>query len=156
MKDSLQVLQALGLFLSQLAHRYPGPSGNHISDLIIAYKQFLCFLFLLPFLHGLIDLFTQLFLLALDLSRLFIGFLFNGLFLALFQCLYLFLVFLDLGRFCIIGKPYPGGRLIDQVNGFVRQEPVIDITAAQLHGSCQGLVRNLHLMVFFIAAAKPP
>ena len=47
-------------------------------------------------------------------------------------------------------QPDPGGGLVHQVNGLVRQKAVADITLGQLYRSLQRFVGDLHLVMTLI------
>jgi len=45
--------------------------------------------------------------------------------------------------------------LINNVNGFIRKKPVIDITNGHFYSRLKGLIQNLYIMMFFIIWAQP-
>jgi len=45
-------------------------------------------------------------------------------------------------------------RLVDHVNGLVRQEAIVDVLVGQIHRGLQGLVGVLNLMVLLIAVPQ--
>ena len=49
-------------------------------------------------------------------------------------------------------KTYPGAGFIDQVDGFVGQEPVGYETSRQRGRRSDGLISDIHLVVVFVAA----
>ena len=102
MEDGFQIFEALGLFLGKLSHRDLGPAGDYIRHLVLIHRKFSRLLFLLPFFHGLFNLFPELLLLFLDLAGLLVGLLLDGLLLVSLQLIDLGLVLLDLFRLGVI------------------------------------------------------
>ena len=47
------------------------------------------------------------------------------------------------------------GSLIHQVNCFIRQTPVGHVSRTELNRSSQSFIREMHLMVRFVAVAQP-
>ena len=62
-----------------------------------------------------------------------------------------------ISRFAISLNPQMACRLIHHINGFIRQEPLIDIALRQARRCDKRIIRNPHTMVkfiFFLEAAK--
>ena len=61
------------------------------------------------------------------------------------------------GRLVLEADPERGSRLVDEVYGFIGQEPVGNIAAAELHCGDERIVGDMHTMeklVFFLKAAE--
>ena len=127
MENGFQLFKPLRLLFLQLLHRDLGPAGDHVGDLVLAYHQPAADLLLLPFLPHLLDLFPLFLLLLLDLPGFLVGFRLNGRLLLLFQGGDLPLQIPDLSRLHKIGQAQLRRRLVDQIDGLIRQEPVIDV-----------------------------
>ncbi len=105
--------------------------------------------------HDSLDLFPSLLLLFLNVSCFLVGFRLDGGFLLPLQGLDLLLQLFDLGRLHKTGKSQLGGSLIDQVDGFIRKETVVDVSGGHLYCRFQSLVGNPDSVVVFIAAPEP-
>ena len=127
MENGLQILQALAFALLQLFYRDLGPAGYDIGDLILSDSQLLLCLFLLPGSQDLCFLFPLLFLTALDLTGLLVSFFLDGLLLVMLQLGDRGIQLFDLSRLYIGGQANLGRGFVDQVDGLIRQETVIDI-----------------------------
>ena len=46
-------------------------------------------------------------------------------------------------------------RFVDQIDRFVRKEPVGDVPIRQLHGLNNGVFRDFHSMMLFVSVPKP-
>src|SRR5262249_32352905 len=51
--------------------------------------------------------------------------------------------------------PHPGPRLVDQVDGLVRQEPVTDVPIRQLRGGDNSIVGDRHAVMRLVAVPQP-
>ena len=150
MQDGLQLAQPLRLFLCQLSHRNLGPAGNDIGNFTFADSQLSGRFFFLPFFPDFLDPFALLLLTLLDVSGLLICLVLNGLFLLDFQFINILRQALDLCRLHICGQADFGSRFIDQVNGLIRKETVVDVAGGKADRCYQGLIGNGHLMMLLI------
>ena len=91
----------------------------------------------------------------LEFGRLLVVLPLRGRFLFVGQLLDALLQRLDLRRRALGIDAQLAGRLVDQVDGLVRQVPVGDIALAQLGRRFQGLIGDLYLVMGFVPGPQP-
>ena len=79
----------------------------------------------------------------------------DRLFLLLVEVLDLVVDFLQVGRPGHRLQVHAGARLVDHVDGLVRQAAAGDVAARQLDGRLDGVVGDLHVVVLLVAVAEP-
>ena len=155
MQGTLQTAQLLPFPFRQTLGRDLRPLGNHSCNLILIHDPLF-----LPAVSGiptfqLLFLHFQLLLLPAQFPGLCKVFRDDGLLLGFSGIFDLLLYFFQAVR---SGKPvqaHLGGRLVHQVDGLVRQEPIIDIPAGKAHSCLHRTIRDLHVMVRLITAPQP-
>ena len=152
-EDILHVQQPLPLILRQAGHRDAGPAGHHGGNILRGDIAVL-----LMILAALVVLGLQLLLIVLlgipQLGSLFKVLRGDGGFLVLGKGVELLFQALELFRRLILLHPHPAGSLVHQVNGLVREEPVVDVPGGQLHGGLQSFVGDVQLVVLLILLAQ--
>ena len=150
----LHVQQALGFILAQFFDRYPGPTGDDGGDVLLGDDRLLQFLALVPVVLDLLQVCPHVLLLVAESRRLLELLSDHGGLLLLLQQFQLFLHFLDFRRGGEHLQPHPGGRLVHQVDGLVRQEAFGDVALTQPGGCLEGVVGDLHPVVRLVAVPQ--
>ena len=135
---SIQSKETLTLLLCEALHRNLRPLGNYVRHLVFPHRQFPLLLLLLPYGADFLYLFLSFFLLLFDISGFFVGFLPDSLLFFLLQSLNLLLQKLNLLWLRVNGQTDLGGRLVNQINRFIRKEAIVDIPGGQLDRRLQG------------------
>ena len=155
MQNFFHTEQTLGIFFLQFCNRNASPVRYDYRNFFFGYDFCFCagltfplfgqFLQLFPFLFFLIPILCRFFILLRHNSRFFF---FAQPFNFLFQRLYI-------RRSSISLQPHTRCCFINEVNGFIRQEPVCNIATRQFYRSLDSRIGNLHIMMRFILVTNP-
>ena len=142
LQQLLHVEKTLRFLGSQPLHGDACPDGHHLRNIISPHRDAVILLFL-PFLAGFLQLCLHAGLLIPDLRSPLILLSSNGCFLFPAHGFQLFLQCLYSGRLCQSLHPHLGRRLIHEIDGLVRQEPVCDVAVRQPHSGLDSLILDL-------------
>ena len=150
MKGFLQVSKPLALFLCQPLHRDASPTGHNIRNLLFIDDILSLIVLSLPDQLRLLQLIAQLFLFLFDVTGALEVLHRNGRFLLLCQLFQPLFHGLDGRRRCKDTETHFRARLIDEVDGFIRQIPVGDVPGRKLHRRLYRFVRDTDAVMGFI------
>ncbi len=155
MQRILQAQQARGLILRELGNGNVRPGGDDLRDLLGAHLLLHGGTPRLPglALRGHVGLLRA--LLVAQTRRAFKVLVRDGLFLFLFERRTPLLRLLHVRRGDVGPDAHARGRLVDQVDGLVRQVAIGDVAVGQLHRRLDGLVGDAHLVVRLVPVAQP-
>ena len=142
--------QALGIFLLQLSHRYAGPVGHNGGNFFFRNHFCLSGSLTLPFFGQFFQFCSLLFFFITILRCFFIFLTDNSCFFFLTQPFDFVFQGFHIYRSCIGLQTYTGCCFINQIDCFVRQKPVGNITAGQFYCRFNGAIRNFHAVMGFI------
>ena len=146
----LQVPETFPFRLLQPAHRNFGPRGDHVRDISFCHAKLLACVPLPEPLPGLLKLLLCCLLLPVQKACLGHISLADRLLHLTLQPLDHRLQFIDGIRDFKSPQAYPGTGLVQDVDGFVRKEPVAHIPVCQLHRSLQRFILDRHMVVLFV------
>ncbi len=150
MESRLQVPKPLALLLCQALHRDASPAGHNIRNLLFI-DDILSFIVLpLPDQFRLLQLIAQLFLFLFDVAGALEVLHGDSRFLLLRQLFQPLLHRLDGRGRCKDTETHFRARLIDEVDGLIRQIPVGDIPGGKPHRSLDRLVRDADAVMGFV------
>ena len=150
MQDGFQLQKTLALFLRQLLHRDLRPQCDHLRDLVFTDHIGALLFFLLHALHDAVIFLDTLALFLLEFGRLCKGFHPDGTLDLQVDLLDLLRQLLELIRLPGHFQAHCRRRLINQVDGLIRQVPVIDIPGRQRHSGIDRLRRDRDTVMFLI------
>src|SRR5579859_766958 len=146
-----EVQQVLRLGADHFFHRHTGNAGHHFGHILAGDVNALaCFLIRLQ----LAQLFVDLARARLIFGRFLVVFVVHGFVDARVNQLKFLLQLADFGAGFALIYAQMRGCFIEQIDGFVRHKPVVDVTLGQGHNVFQHLVAHLHAMELFVIFAK--
>ncbi|MNC12095.1 hypothetical protein D3C75_598080 [compost metagenome] len=154
MQNVFHLQETFGFLFGQLPDRHSGPACHDLGDIIRRYHGVGAALLFLPLVAGGFQLFAELLLGIPECSSLLELLALHRGVLLLAHILQLLLHLLQAGRYGVGLQANLGAGFVDQVNGFVRQEPVGNIAVGELHGLNNGFVRNFYPVMGFITVAE--
>ena len=144
------VQQFFGFTFQHLRDRNSCPTGNQLRDLFFG-DLAADFFFFQPFILGFVIFVFRAQMIGPEFGGFFILLSLRSCFLFVLQLFYFFLQLFYIRRRAFGINPQLTRGLIDQVDGFIRQEPVCDIAFAQSRCCFQCRVGDFNFVVGFIA-----
>ena len=154
MECLLQSCQTFRFSFRETLYRNFRPGGYGFCDFFFCYLQFFVFATAFKAFSDLLQIFFELLLARLQFfCMLKIAGTDRGFFFFLYfeQCL---LLFCHVVRHLVAGELYACGCLIDQIDGFIRQETVVDVADAHFYGCFQCFIGDFHAVVAFVVWAQ--
>ena len=151
----LHLQQPHGVFARESCQGDPGHLGDDLGDHFRVDHPIGLLALFTPFLRQLFPLLLQLVGLVAEVGGLFKVLVGNRLFLGPIQPLGLLLEFLQIGRPDHRLQPDPGTGLVDHVDRLIGQAAAGDVAAREFDGRFEGVVGDLHPVVFLVPIPQP-
>src|SRR5215212_7914344 len=153
-QNALQVQETLGLFLDDVGRRHAGPPLQDAGDILAGHLGGVGLAASCPALLLLFELGLELLDTLLEACGRLVVLGPDSVFLLAFEARYLLLDALDVDGRHRRAEPHLGRRLVEEVYGLVRQEPVRYVAVAELGRRDDGLLRYLHPVVGLVAVPE--
>src|SRR5829696_344472 len=153
-QHALQAQETLGLFLDDVGRRDAGPLLQDARDILAGHLGGVGLAASGPALVLLVELGLELFDALLEAGGRLVVLGSYGVFLLAFEARYLLLDALDVDGRHRRTEPHLGRRLVEEVYGLVRQEPVRYVAVAELGGRDDSVLRDLHPVVCLVTVPE--
>ena len=144
MECLLQSCQTFRFSFRETLYRNFRPGGYGFCDFFFCYLQFFVFATAIKAFSDLLQIFFELLLARLQFFCL--------LKIAAADRGYLIILYIE--QRLLPGELYACGCLIDQIDGFIRQETVVDVADAHFYGCFQCFIGDFHAVVAFVVWAQ--
>src|SRR5215204_1361315 len=153
-QHGLQAQETLGLFLDYVGRGHAGPLLEDVGDVLTRHLGGVRLAASGPTLLLLAQLGLELFDTLLEACGRLVVLGPDGVFLLAFEARYLLLDALDVNGRHRRAEPHLGRRLVEEVDGLVRQEAVRYVAVAELGGRDDSLLRDLHPVVCLVTVPE--